>query len=320
MKAAVLEGFGQIPRYADFPGPIAEAGETLIRVEACVLEHFDKGAAAGTHYSSRKLFPAFPAVPGTDGVGRTPEGHRVCFGGVRPPYGAYAEQAAAGYTVPVPEGISAERAAAIPPSALTSLLPLKFSAALVPGETVLINGATGVSGRIAVQVARLLGAEKIVATGRNQRSLTLLKTLGADTVIDLTRSDEELSNDFRIAAGEKGFDVVVDFLWGRPAELLINTLIPREAGFPAHRTRYIQIGEKAGAGIGLPGSALRTSGLMLMGAPVITHETVFREMEQIWKWIGQNQLYMDIESVPLSRVSEAWQREDWAGRRLVLVP
>ena len=101
-----------------------------------------------------------------------------------------------------------------------------------PGETVLINGATGASGRIAVQIAKILGAGKVVATGRNPRSLKIVQELGADELISLEQTDDALTQSFISAGGAKGFDVVVDFLWGHPAEVLIHTL-PSIADLPA---------------------------------------------------------------------------------------
>ncbi len=225
MKAAVINGFGEVPHYIDFADPIPGAGEILIDIKASVLENFDKGTAAGTHYSSKSLYPQFPAIVGTDGIGMTAEGELVGFGAIKPPYGAFAEKAAAGYTIPIPEGIDPAKAATIPPATLTSLLPFKYAAKLQPGETVLVNGATGVSGRIAVQVAKMLGAGKVIATGRNKRSLELLPKLGADVIIDLDQPDEQLAAAFAGAAGENGIDVVADFIWGRPAEILIGTFV-----------------------------------------------------------------------------------------------
>ena len=157
MKAAVITGFGDVPQYLDFPEPQPADGEVLIDIKASVLENFDKGTVSGKHYSSKTLYPKFPAIVGNDGVGITPDGRMVGFGQIRPPHGAFAERTAAGYTIPIPDGIDAASASAIPPSVLTSLLPLKYSAKLQPGETVLVNGATGVSGRIAIQVAKMLG-------------------------------------------------------------------------------------------------------------------------------------------------------------------
>ena len=317
MKAAVINGFGEVPQYRDFPDPIAKGKEHLIRVKAAVLENFDKGTASGNHYSSHKLFPAFPAITGSDGVGTTEDGRLVMFRDVPPPLGAFAELTVAEQIVPVPDGIDAAKATAIPPSALTSLLPLKYTAKLQPGETVLINGATGVSGRIAVQIAKMLGAGKIVATGRNRESLKIVRQLGADAVIDLNQSDERLAEAF-MAAG--CYDVVIDFIWGHPAEVLISTFIPKEAGFASRNIRYVQIGAKAGLDITLPGAALRTSGLQLMGIGQIAHETLFEELDRVWGWIWEGRLYMDIEEVPLAGIAEAWVREDLAGKRLVVVP
>ena len=320
MKAAVISGFGETPQYTDVSNPVIANDETLVYVKAAALENFDKGTASGLHYSSKKLFPRFPAIVGNDGVGITENGDMVAFGNIRPPYGAYAEMVAAGYTVPIPAGIDAAQAAGIVPSALTSLLPLKYAAKLQPGEIVCINGATGASGRIAVQVAKLLGAGKVIATGRNEASLKLVSTLGADEVISLLQNDEQLAESFIAVRGEQGFDVVLDFLWGHPAEVLIDTFIPKEAGFAKKRIRYMQIGQKAGSHISITGSAFRTSGLEMMGIGKITNEVLYAEIDTIWNWIKENKLFMDIERVPLKNISEAWQRTELAGRRLVIVP
>jgi len=320
MKAAIINGFGQVPQYGDFPEPLPDTNETLINVKASVLENFDKGTASGKHYSSHQLYPAFPAVVGTDGVGFTHDNKLVMFRNVKPPFGAFAEKTVAAQVIPVPDGISPAKATAIPPSALTSLLPLKYSARLQPGETILINGATGVSGRIAIQIARLLGAGRIVGTGRNRQSLEMIKQLGADEVIDLNQKDEQLATDFRKAGGTNGYDVVIDFIWGHPAEVLIGTFIPNEVGFAKRNIRYIQIGAKAGGDIILPGAALRTSGLQLMGIGRVSKEDLMVELEQTWEWIKGDKLYMDIEEVPLANIEKVWQREDLAGKRLVIIP
>jgi NADPH:quinone reductase-like Zn-dependent oxidoreductase len=320
MKAAVINGFGEAPVYTDFPDPVPAEGEVLIDIKASVLENFDKMTAAGEHYSSKKLYPQFPAVIGKGGIGLTADGKMVGFAGLKAPYGAFAEKAVASHAIPIPAGIDAVEAAAIPQSALTSLLPLKFSAKLQPGETVLINGATGVSGRVAIQIAKKLGAGKIIATGRNERSLQLLPALGADIVIDLKQHDKHLAAAFIDAAGVNGIDVVADFIWGHPAELLISTFIPTEVGFARRRIRYQQMGEKAGSHISLPASALRTSGLELMGIGKIPMEAVQEEMSQVWKWIAAGELYMEIEKVPLANIADAWRINDLEGKRLVIVP
>ena len=319
MKAAIINAFGETPWCGEFEDPIPADGEQLIAVQACALENFDKGTASGLHYSSKKLFPRFPAIVGNDGVGKTADGRMVWFVNMRPPFGAFASTVAAGYTLPVPEGIDAAKAAAIPPSVLTCLLPLKYSAKLQPGETVLVNGATGVTGRIAVQVSKMLGAGKVIATGRNERSLQLLLGLGADSVIDLKQPEERLTEAFAAAAAD-GIDVVIDFLWGRPAELLLSAFIPQEAGFARRRIRYIQAGERTGSQVSLRGSMLRTSGLELMGIGKLSFEVVQAEIGEVWDWIAADKLYMEIEKVPLADIADAWQRNDLEGKRLVVVP
>jgi NADPH2:quinone reductase len=320
MKAAVISGFGETPQFKDFPEPVIANGETLVYVKAAALENFDKGTVSGLHYSSKKLFPRFPAIAGTQGVGLTENGDMVSFGNIKPPYGSYAEKVAAGYAIPVPAGIDPAQAAAIVPSALTSLLPLKYSAKLQPGETVLINGATGASGRIAVQVAKMLGAGKIIATGRNESSLNLVSKLGADKTINLLQNDEQLSESFIGAPEENACDVVLDFLWGHPAEVLIDTFIPKEAGFAKQRTRYIQIGQKAGSHIPVPAAAFRTSGLEMMGIGKISNDVLNAEINTVWNWIKENKLFMDIERVSLKDISDAWKRTELAGKRLVVMP
>jgi NADPH:quinone reductase-like Zn-dependent oxidoreductase len=320
MKAAVINQFGDVPKYTDFPEPQPADGEVLIDIRASVLENFDKGTASGKHYSSKSLYPQFPAVVGSDGIGVTAEGKTVAFGRIRSPYGAFAEKTVAGYTIPIPDGIDVARASAMPSSILTSLLPLKYSAKLQPGETVLVNGATGVSGRIAIQVAKILGAGKVIATGRNERSLRLLPELGANVIVDLKEPDGRVGEAIRAAGGEQGIDVVLDFIWGHPAEVLIDTFIPTEVGFAKRRVRYMQIGQKAGSHISLPASALRTSGLELMGIGKIPFEIVQEEMKQVWSWIADEKIDMEIEEVPLADIASAWQRDDLEGKRLVIIP
>lgn len=323
MKAAVIRSFGDIPRYEEFPDPVPGQDDLLIQVRAVVLENFDKMTAAGKHYASQSLFPTFPAVAGHSGVGTLADGTLVTFGGVTPPHGTMAERAVVPQRYrlalsPVPAGVPASLAAALPASALTSLLPLKYGARLQSGETVLINGATGVSGKVAVQVARSLGAGRIVGTGRDEAGLRAIRHLGADVGIDLSQPDEAITKEFLQEAG-KGYDIVLDFLWGHPAELLLNTLVPNEVGFAAHRTRFVQIGEAAGSKISLSAATLRTSGLEMTGAGVIPPDAVPEAMRQVWEWAKINQLQIDIEEVPLSEIAAAWQRKV-EGKRIVLIP
>jgi NADPH:quinone reductase-like Zn-dependent oxidoreductase len=320
MKAAVINKFGDVPKYIDFPDPVAGEDEKLIDVKASVLENFDKMVASGTHYGSKEMFPQFPAVVGHSGIGTTADGQLVGFGLMRRPYGSFAEKTAARHAVPIPEGIDAILAAALPASVLTSYFPLKYSAKLQRGETVLVNGATGVSGKIAVQLSKMMGAKKVVGTGRNPTSLKLLTDLGADAVIDLKQPNENLLAAFQNEAGETGFDIVIDFIWGHPAEIIMKSFVPKRVGLVKKRIRYVHVGEKAGAVISLSGEMLRTSGLEIYGMTNIAAEEIPIAMDQVWQWIKEGKFHMDIENVPLADIEKAWQRNDLEGKRLVIIP
>jgi NADPH:quinone reductase-like Zn-dependent oxidoreductase len=189
VKAAVLHAFGKPPRFEDFPDPDTNPGEVKVRVKAASLKNIDKAMASGSHYAAHS---ALPVVCGVDGVGVLDDGARVFCGGPRPPYGMMAEQTVVSrnWCLPIPDGIDDVTAAALPNPALSSWLPLVWRARLEPGETVLVLGATGVAGKLAVQIARHLGAGRVVAAGRNERVLATLPELGADAIIALGQSDQ----------------------------------------------------------------------------------------------------------------------------------
>lgn len=322
MKAAVIYQWGDRPKYEDFPDPVMGEGEVLIEVQAVGLENVDKAVAEGRHYASGQFLSQFPAIVGFDGIGRLEDGSLVGFGGMKPPYGAMAEKAVVPktHTVPIPAGIDAVTAAAMPAAALTSLFPLRWAARLQAGETVLINGATGVAGQLAVQIARHLGAGRVIGTGRNPQSLEKVLALGADAVIDLNQADEALAEDFKQVAGQ-GYDVILDFLWGHPTEVLLRTLVPTNLHLSGKRIRLIQIGEKAGHTIQLSGDSLRTSGLEIYGAAAgLTPAAMAEGAQQVYDLILAGQLHMEIERVPLREIEQAWQRTDFQGKRLVVIP
>ena len=264
MKAAVLHEIGGIPRYENFPDPVAGDDEVVIDVRAVAVENVDKRIAAGTHYASQQYIAQLPAIPAFDGVGTLPDGTVVGFGNPRQPYGALAEKTVVpkGAYVPVAEGIDPAIATVLG-TAITGM-SIKTAAGFVPGEAVLVQGATGVAGRLAVKVARLLGAGRIIATGRDDDQLRQVQTLGADMVINTAVPDDALAQAYLDAKGD-GYDVVLDYLWGRPTEILLRSLVPQSFAFPKP-TRLIQIGESAGAGIVLAAESLRTSGVEIYGA------------------------------------------------------
>jgi NADPH:quinone reductase-like Zn-dependent oxidoreductase len=319
MKAAVLHQLGGIPCYEDFPDPVAGDGEVVVDVKAVAVENVDKAVAAGSHFATGQFLPQLPAIVGFDGIGALPDGTLVGFGRPRPPYGALAERTvvAVTNTIPAPAGI--DPAVAVVLSSGVTGFAIKTAAHFVPGETVLVQGATGVAGRLAVQVARLLGAGKIIATGRDDGALREVSDLGADTVINTTVSDDELVRTFKDEAGD-GYDVVLDFLWGRPTDLLLKALVPKQLG-GLKAVRLVQAGESAGATLSLAANSVRTSGVEIYGAAKgLDAQTVADSYGKIVEWARAGRLVFGIERAPLSEIGTAWQRTNLKGRRLVIAP
>ncbi len=319
MKAAVVDRAGGIPRYEDFPDPTVAGGQVLITVEAVAVENVDRAIVAGTHYTSAEFQASLPAIPCFDGIGRLADGTLVGFGGLTPPYGSLAQFVAVpvAYAQPIPDGIE-PAVAAVLSSAISASLALLSAAGFTPGETVLVQGATGVAGRLAVKIARLLGAGRIVATGRDDDALRDLATIGADAVINTAVGDAELVQAFRDHAAD-GYDVVIDYLWGRPTELLTRALIPESFALPK-ATRLVQIGESAGPALQLTGDALRTSGLEIYGAARNAATGMGAAYQRVVDWVRSGELTIDVTTMPLSQIEAAWQRTDLRGRRLVIVP
>jgi NADPH:quinone reductase-like Zn-dependent oxidoreductase len=319
MKAAVLHEVGGVPRYEDFPDPVAGDGEVVLDVKAVAIENVDKAVYAGKHYTSARYVAELPVIPVFDGVGALPDGTIVGFANPRLPYGALAEKTVVTreLTGHLPEGVDPVVATVIG-SAMTGM-SIKTAGGFVSGETVLVQGATGVAGKLSVQVARLLGAGRIVATGRTDARLEEVRELGADVVINTSLPDDELVRAYAEARGD-GYDVVLDYLWGRPTELLLRALTPESFAF-GKPTRLIQVGELAGSSISLRAEVLRTSGVEICGASKGLDSELMGELfGRIVEWTKAGELAFDVETVPLSEIETAWQRTDLSGKRLVVVP
>jgi len=321
MNAAVLHKVGEAPRYEQFADPVAEEGEVLVEMLASAVKQLDRARAAGTHYSAMQL----PAVCGTDGVGRLPDGTRVFCGGPRAPYGTMAERAAVprAWCLPLPERVDDATAAAIFNPGLSSWMALKHRARFEPGETVLILGATGTSGMLAVQLARQFGAARVVAAGRNRQTLENLHELGADATIQLDLPDAELAEAFAREGGEEGFNVVIDYVWGRPVEVLLTAMTRRTLHTSETRSRLVQVGEMAGATAAIPAAVLRSSRLEILGsgtgnAP--SPREIGEAAQGLLRSLEEGKVKVEAAPVPLAEVEQAWKRGDVNGRRLVLIP
>jgi NADPH2:quinone reductase len=319
MNAAVLRTLGTSPRCETFPEPVAGDGEVLVHVDAAALKPVDKQLAGGSHYASTH---ELPFVCGTDGVGHLDDGQRVFFGGARPPYGAMAQRTVVrrAFAFPVPEGVSDEAAAALPNPGVSAWLSLSFRARLVPGENVLVLGATGVTGKLATRIAKLLGAGRVVAAGRNPEVLNTLANLGADAIIHLDAADKELSEAFAREAGQSGFQVVIDYVWGRPAERFLNAITRQEFVAIESEIRYVQVGESAGPTISLPAAVLRSTPLTITGtAGIPPRDVLVDALQQVMARAASGELPVDTERVPLAHIESAWQL-DQRGRRFVVIP
>jgi NADPH:quinone reductase-like Zn-dependent oxidoreductase len=317
MNAAVVESFGKPPRYATFREPTAGEGEALVKVRASALSNLVKGQASGSHYSGGT---ELPFVPGYDGVGTLPDGRRAYFFGPPAPFGTMAEWsvATASRTILLPDAVDDVVAAALGNPGLASWGALLGRARLKPGEAVLINGATGVAGQQAIQVAKHLGARKVVATGREEAVLAKLRALGADQTISLRQSQDELTAAFRQAL--KGIDVVLDFLWGPSAECLLTAAKGHGAPQGEPRVRYVQIGSISGDAITLKADLLRASGVELMGSGLgsLSAAAIVEALRAMFDAQAAGaRLKIDVEAVALNNVEAMWNCLPPSGRRIV---
>ena len=319
MHAAVVQKLGNPPRCEQFPEPVAEGNEVVVHVLAASLKPVDKQIAAGSHYASPRNLPF---ICGMDGVGRLENGERVFFGGCRAPYGAMAQRTVVpkAFVFPIPANLSDETAAALPNPGVSAWLTLTFRAKLRPGENVLILGATGVTGQLAVKMAKLLGAGRVVAAGRNQQVLQSLLQTGADAIIQLDAPTEDIKASFAREAGKSGYQVVIDYLWGPPTEAFLSAIM--HTGFAAigAETRLVQVGESAGSTITLPAAVLRSTALSILGtAGIPPKDVLFDALQKVISHGAEGDFHLSTQRVPLSEVESAWEHSG-SGSRIVIVP
>jgi NADPH:quinone reductase-like Zn-dependent oxidoreductase len=317
MLAAVVDAVGSPPRPAEVDEPDRDERSALVAVEAAALNPVEIRVAAGRH--PRRAQP--PYVPGLEGAGRVVEsgrlgpGTRVRFeGSALPGFGAQgtlAERA----VVPeeslaeLPDEVDDGLAAALGVVGITALLALE-RAALRRGERVLVLGATGAVGQMAVQLARVMGAGRIVAAGRNAGRLRRARELGADEVVELDAG--ELAEAFEQAAGGS-LDVVVDPLWGEPAMAALRAL--------ATAGRLVNVGQSAGTEVRLPLETVRARqgaihAISSGWTPLERKAAVYR---RLLEHVVVGTLTVDRELVPLDEVATAWERQDASpGRKLVI--
>jgi NADPH:quinone reductase-like Zn-dependent oxidoreductase len=321
MKAAVIYQRDGMPQYTDFPEPVVQNdGELLISVKAAAIKHFDKGRASGKHYSS-ETDKNNATVIGGDGVGVLADGTRVFALGVS---GMIAEKATVEKSrmVKLPDGLDDAIAAALPNAVAGSAMALRFRAAIQKGETVLINGGTGFTGKIAVQIAKHYGAKKIIVTGRNEQTLQSLMALGADEIVSVKQDDETFVAKVKEIHSNTPIDIIMDYLWGHTAELIISSL--KGKGSFTHKTRYVSIGAVTGDKIQLSAENLRSVDLHLSGSGLGSWtkdemKKLFSEIiPEMFQLAADGKLKVDTVNVNLKDINTLWDMEVPDGKRLVI--
>jgi NADPH:quinone reductase-like Zn-dependent oxidoreductase len=314
MRAAVIERHGEPPVVREMPEPVPDKA-TVVEVSAAALNPADLSIASGKFYTGP---PPLPYIPGGEGVGRLLQngkaGPRVFFRAAFP-NGSLAERAVVtgGQMVAIPEGVSDGLAASLGTPGIAAYLGLTRRAQLKAGETVLILAASGVLGAIAVQVARLLGAGRIVAGARDEQGLARSLDLGADATVDLKKT-EGLTERIRDASGGR-LDVVIDPVWGVPGVAALEAMSPFG--------RFVQLGASAGAEAVVKSGVVRGRYLSILGHSnfSLPWEDLAAAYRALIDYAAAGKLTVEVEVMPLEAAAEAWKRQATSPhRKLALTP
>jgi len=310
MRAAVITELGRPPEIADWPEP---EGETIYEIAAVSLNPVDINVGAGRYFGGH---PELPYVAGCEGVGRAPDGTRVYLfsdGLGLSRDGLLAERAAApaDLGIPLPEAVSDELATSCGIAGMAGWMPVAWRAPVREDDRVLVLGATSTVGLVAVQAAKLLGATHVVAAGRNPKRLDRAAELGAHATVNIEQ--EDLVTAFKEAAGGNGPTYIVDTLWGAPAAAAIQAAAP---GW-----RMVQVGQSAGAEASVTSAAIRGKMGELYGyTDFAVPKDEFRE--QYLRLVGHaaaGEIIFDIDSYPLERIAEAWERQATGAKAKIVV-
>jgi len=314
MRAAILRQYDATPELGEFDDPTDADGAVAAEVLAAGLNPVDIRKAAGAFPLAPK--PPLPSVAGWEGVVRMPDGSRAYFAEPVPPFGALAERTLVDpvSAFPVPYGVDDGVAVALGIAGLAGWLAVEWSGKLRAGEAVLVLGASGTVGQVAVQAARLLGAGRVVAAARSESGLERARELGADAVVQIGAVDD-LADAFRSASGGGGFDLIVDPLWGAPAEAAGKAAAPFG--------RLVALGQSAGLEATFSSADVRNNALRIVGhtnykVPPADRRAAY---ERMCAHAAAGELTADYERVPLDDVASAWERlRSGPGAKLVVVP
>ena len=319
MNAAVVTSFAEPPRYLQFevPQPMTD-DEVLVDVLAVGLHPRTRTDAAGAHYTSTRTLPM---IPGIDGVGRLPDGKRIYFVASDDMIGTMAEKAVVDVrrSIELPDDVDVAKVAAAMNPAMSAWVALRRRVPIEAGQSVLVLGATGNAGTMAVQIAKRLGAGRVVGAGRDLERLNALSAVGADEVVQLTDDAEATAMALAEAAAE--VDIVIDYLWGKPAEHAIMALLSERAD-RSRALNWIQIGAMAGPTIELPSVALRSANFRLQGngQGAVSTKVYLAELPSLVDEIDAGTIAVTANRLPLAEVEQIWLRAAAPGERTVLVP
>jgi NADPH:quinone reductase-like Zn-dependent oxidoreductase len=318
MRAAVVRSFDAPPRYEAFQTP-EPSGEHEIAVDvlAAGLHPRVRSGASGSHYTSTD---ALPLIPGIDGVGRCEGGRLLYFVAFDGAFGTMAERTVIDRrrAAVLNDDANVPAIAAAMNPGMSSWVALRKRIPFEAGQTVLVLGATGSAGQMAVQIAKFLGAGHVTAAGRNAQRLAALTSLGADEVVSLTGEGDEVAR--ALAAAGADVDVVIDYLWGPVTEQAIPALVKGRA----ERSKplwWIQIGSMAGTTIALPSAALRAANLQLLGSGQgsVTTAEIVAELPELAAQITAGTFVVDPVPRPLGEVESVWNAPTAPGQRIVFV-
>ncbi|SER57991.1 NADPH:quinone reductase [Propionibacterium cyclohexanicum] len=318
IQAAVVSDFAEPASYRPIEIPEPRAGEELVEVLAAGLHPRVRSGARGAHYTSSGRLPQ---IPGIDGVGRRADGALVYFALDDDRFGSMATRAVVDprRTIALPEGSDVVRIAAAMNPAMSSWVALRRRITLTPGAAVLVLGATGSAGTMAVRIAKLLGAGSVVAAGRDPRRLARLASLGADVRVRLTEDLDATASALAGAAADA--DVVLDYLWGAPSGRAIPALL-RARTDRSRPLDWIEIGSVAGPDIVLPSAALRSAHLRLIGSGQgsIGPREYLAELPSLVEAINAGRIAVETRVAPLEEVHAVWAEQPQPGVRTVLMP
>jgi NADPH:quinone reductase-like Zn-dependent oxidoreductase len=315
MYAAVVRAEDQAPRYETIDLPPNLDG-AVVDVLASAVSPRTRSGASGRHYASRG---EFPLVPGIDGVGRLADGRRAYFVAAHDRWGSMAERtyAASRLCLAIPDALDSSVVAAAMLPAISSWVALGRRAHFERGASVLVLGATGVAGQLAIQAAKHLGAARVVAAGRDEEALERARELGADAVVRLSSSDGDAD---AVANAASEVDVVLDYLWGSVTNAVMPALCRRRED-ESRELRWVLIGSVAGDDVRLSSVLLRKRNLHVVGSGqgASTVAEMFSVAPDVIAALASGALRARVREAPLADVERCWSEKVASGERLVLV-